>query len=1027
MQLTVRPGQKHVPGAFSPKARQVCVGLVRAIHEEAQRRGWPKLYFAPIDEPGNSKTENRMKFAESVLDFVHEVPGAQTAVTITAPDVQKLGDRVDVRIYAYGHYNRNKVLEEAKQGHPYWWYANGMFYGQSTEASRVMPGFELLRPGAEAVLAPIVDPEGSSLSHPLVYNRLRWRIAREILALQGDRQLALAFAALPNNPAGQEKPCPNLIADPSFEAGPQADGFPTAGYYITDPYSKPELKPVEALVVSDEVAHSGRYSLKWDFAKAEGKGSAYGRDHWLIVNVLIPREAARSLRGKRVRVGYWFRLGGGSATPGMTLRQFGQGEFLGGLSYTGGIEDPTVWNHFVAEGRLLSDFESLDIHISCPVPGQPEAAAKALFYIDDVSLEAIEEPPLAVSTPLDEYYVGEALPWTVSALRPGGQLEVTLALGTKQVARQPHSAEAGPLTGAFDTHGLKPGVYTLRAWVVDLPEVKAGTWRFRQLFADGERRPRTHLPETGMHRTESLPGFDWSRQWEAFLDGTRRFVSAGTDHRPWRNLYDVEMIGVTRWITNRLPFEEVDVQQRLVTFDRPSLFSLDDTAPPRPSVYWVENVFEALDTPGQWYLDRPQGRLYYLPRTGEDMRTVDLVAPRLTQLLRLVGREDAPVEHVRFEGVTFAHTEWEPPADWASSLQGATDVPGAVFLDYARSCSLRGGTIEHVGTYGVEVNVGCSDIEIAHNRMVDLGAGGVRIGHFFDHEPNERGIQRTAALPKGPHSRAITVAGNEISDSGHLFPGSVGVFVGENPDNRVVHNHVHDLPWVGISVGSLRTFEPSQATDNVVEHNHVHHLGDGVLSDIGGIYTNSIQPGTRIRYNVVHDVRHRDYGSWGIYTDQGSADILIEKNLVYRCGTGPFFPRINRNLTVSNNIFAFGEAAQIMCGYEVAWPQLALCRNIIYYTEGAAVGGGWQPLNLGFDHNLYWNASGTPLTFGGRTFAEWQAAGLDAHSLIADPLFVDPEHGDFRLRPGSPAAQVGFEPWDLSDVGQHPLPARHTR
>ena len=111
-------GRKHVPGTFSPKARQAIVGLVRHIHDEAQRLGWPKLYFFPIDEPGNNKTKNRYQFAENVLDFVHEVPGCQTAVTVTADCVRRLGDRVDVRIYAYGHYNRAKVLREATAGAP---------------------------------------------------------------------------------------------------------------------------------------------------------------------------------------------------------------------------------------------------------------------------------------------------------------------------------------------------------------------------------------------------------------------------------------------------------------------------------------------------------------------------------------------------------------------------------------------------------------------------------------------------------------------------------------------------------------------------------------------------------------------------------------------------------------------------------------------------------------------------------------------------------------------------------------------
>jgi hypothetical protein len=70
-----------------------------------------------------------------------------------------------------------------------------------------------------------------------------------------------------------------------------------------------------------------------------------------------------------------------------------------------------------------------------------------------------------------------------------------------------------------------------------------------------------------------------------------------------------------------------------------------------------------------------------------------------------------------------------------------------------------------------------------------------------------------------------------------------------------------------------------------------------------------------------------------------------------------------------------------------------------------------------FDRNLYWNASGAPVLFGGRSLAEWRALGQDRNSLIADPLFVDATQGDFRLRAGSPAGKVGFEPWDLSKVG----------
>ena len=95
-------------------------------------------------------------------------------------------------------------------------------------------------------------------------------------------------------------------------------------------------------------------------------------------------------------------------------------------------------------------------------------------------------------------------------------------------------------------------------------------------------------------------------------------------------------------------------------------------------------------------------------------------------------------------------------------------------------------------------------------------------------------------------------------------------------------------------------------------------------------------------------------------------------------------------------------------------------RNLVYYLEGKAVGsygGGWGRDVCVFERNLYWNASGQAVLFANKSFSEWQAAGQDTNSLIADPLFVDPAQGDFALRPGSSVERIGFEPWDLSAVG----------
>jgi len=95
-------------------------------------------------------------------------------------------------------------------------------------------------------------------------------------------------------------------------------------------------------------------------------------------------------------------------------------------------------------------------------------------------------------------------------------------------------------------------------------------------------------------------------------------------------------------------------------------------------------------------------------------------------------------------------------------------------------------------------------------------------------------------------------------------------------------------------------------------------------------------------------------------------------------------------------------------------------RSVISKAVGDYGSGNCGPDVCAFDRNLYWNASGRPVLFGNQTFAKWQASGQDQNSLIADPLFADPERGDFRLRPESPASRIGFKSWDLSKVGPRP-------
>jgi hypothetical protein len=113
---------------------------------------------------------------------------------------------------------------------------------------------------------------------------------------------------------------------------------------------------------------------------------------------------------------------------------------------------------------------------------------------------------------------------------------------------------------------------------------------------------------------------------------------------------------------------------------------------------------------------------------------------------------------------------------------------------------------------------------------------------------------------------------------------------------------------------------------------------------------------------------------------------------------------------------AQGRDAQLRRTREEPHRSFTLERNILYWRTGKLLDGRWDDGHFAMDHNLYWHTGGEA-RFGKLTLAEWQAKGHDQHSLIADPLFADPDRGDFRLRRDSPAERIGFRVPDWSKVG----------
>ena len=119
----------------------------------------------------------------------------------------------------------------------------------------------------------------------------------------------------------------------------------------------------------------------------------------------------------------------------------------------------------------------------------------------------------------------------------------------------------------------------------------------------------------------------------------------------------------------------------------------------------------------------------------------------------------------------------------------------------------------------------------------------------------------------------------------------------------------------------------------------------------------------------------------------------------------------------TENIFAFGQTAQIRRTRQEPHRSFTFEHNIVSWKEGPLLDGKWDDGHYQLDGNLFFRTDGKPFQFGDWSFEEWQKRGQDTHSMITDPLFVDAEHDDFRLKPTSPALEVGFRAFDIGQVG----------
>jgi len=578
--------------------------------------------------------------------------------------------------------------------------------------------------------------------------------------------------------------------------------------------------------------------------------------------------------------------------------------------------------------------------------------------------------------------------------------------GSPTVFRAEEGAEAIFRGGVQITGFKKVNEHLWRAFV---PQVAYYDSYFEQLYVNGRRAERAKSPNKGFFQVRGVE---------------ETIAEKGDGRMP--QVAVQKIIVDSADLSTALYFSDQDYEDAMVVFyhnwdntrkrvlsfskSQPAFFIAGEGMKPwnpinAKSRWFIENYRGALDAPGEWFLDR-SGYLYYIPLPDETISSTVFYAPVLKEFIRINGESsDNTVNNIRFENLIFSVAGYRSPAAGNEPAQAAATVGAVVTLDFAENISFTTCEISRTGTYGIWFRRGCSNCTVNKCWMHDLGAGGIKIGETILRESADE------------ISKYISVENNIITDGGHIFPCAVGIIIFHASDNALIHNEISNLRYSGISAGWIWGYATSPSKRNIIRFNHIHHLGWGELCDMGGVYTLGASEGTVVSDNLIHHVYSYDYGGWGLYTDEGSYGITMENNLVYACKNSGFHQHYGKENIIRNNIFAFNVIAQLQATRVEEHRSISFTNNIIYFARGTLLTSNWHKFNLLTDYNCYFDTRTTDVRFADKSFAEWQKSEKDIHSVIADPLFADPENFDFRIASQKVARKIGFKPFDYTKAG----------
>lgn len=424
----------------------------------------------------------------------------------------------------------------------------------------------------------------------------------------------------------------------------------------------------------------------------------------------------------------------------------------------------------------------------------------------------------------------------------------------------------------------------------------------RQLYVNGRRaiRARSATNPNGFKRTAG--GYE-----------TPDDSMAG-----WRRPSELELTTVTQWKMMRCPVASIAGRQ--MTMQQPCWNNVN-VFPKLWSfqlISWIENAYELLDQPGEWYLDSQEGWLYYIPRAGERISITTAELPLQEALVRGRGTRSRPISNLRFDGITFEHATWLSPSGpdgYAADQSGfhlngdghepnlighdmnTARTPGSVRFRFARNVEFVRNSFHRLGAVGLDFDTGAQHNRVVGNHFEDVSSAAIQLGgvDMEDHHP-EFATEVT---------RDNEITNNLIKHTGREYQDAAGVFVGFAARTTIAHNEISDVPWSGIAIGwgwglvdpgSFLGLPGAKVGDWGIYATQTPSLGNRIsynritnyltkLWDGGGIYTvgqqgSSLSEGEVIEGNVISNKR-RLAGGNTIYTDGGSRYVTVRNNVLF--------------------------------------------------------------------------------------------------------------------------------------------------